>query len=141
MLEFLDVMWQFVAAHPFVTFAILLALVFDFVNGFHDSANAIATVVATKVLTPLQAVVMAGFFNFIGPFVFSLAVAATIGKGIIQTADLSPAILTSVVFAALLGAIIWDLITWYVGLPTSSSHALVGASSAARSRPSGPPAS
>lgn len=119
-------LWGFVVEHPFITATILSALLFDFVNGFHDSANAIATVVATKVLTPLQAVAMAGFFNFIGPFVLGTAVAATVGKGIIHATKIDAALLPGIVFAALAGAIIWDLITWYVGLPTSSSHALVG---------------
>jgi PiT family inorganic phosphate transporter len=122
----LDALWGFVMEHPFITFAIVTALVFDFVNGFHDSANAIATVVATKVLTPAQALTMAAFFNFIGPFVFSLAVATTVGKGIIQTTTIDPAVLPATIFAALFGAIVWNLITWYVGLPSSSSHALVG---------------
>ena len=111
----------------FIILTILLALAFDFVNGFHDSANAIATVVATKVLKPFQAVLMAGVFNFIGPFVFTLAVANAIGKGIIDTKDSSvAAAFVVVVFAALVGATVWDLITWYYGLPTSSSHAIVG---------------
>ena len=122
----LEGLWSFVADHPFITGAILVALIFDFVNGFHDSANAIATVVATKVLTPAQALAMAAVFNFIGPFVFSLAVATTIGKGIIQADHISAALLPSVIFGALVGAILWNLITWYVGLPSSSSHALVG---------------
>jgi inorganic phosphate transporter, PiT family len=102
--------------------AIALALIFDMINGFHDSANAIATVVATRVLTPLQAVLMAGFFNFVGPFIFSLAVANTVGKGIID----AKIVTDELVFGALIGAIVWDLITWWLGLPTSSSHALVG---------------
>lgn len=122
----LDAILAFLVAHPFISAAIFAALAFDFVNGFHDSANAIATVVATKVLTPLQAVAMAGFFNFIGPFVLGTAVAATVGKGIIHATKIDAAVLPSIVFGALAGAIIWDLITWYVGLPTSSSHALVG---------------
>ena len=122
----LDALWGFVLEHPFITFAIATALVFDFVNGFHDSANAIATVVATKVLTPAQALTMAAFFNFIGPFVFSLAVATTVGKGIIHTKGVDSALLASIIFAGLFGAIVWNLITWYVGLPSSSSHALVG---------------
>jgi inorganic phosphate transporter, PiT family len=105
-----------------VVAAIGLALLFDFINGFHDSANAIATVVATRVLSPVQAVLMAGFFNFVGPFVFSLAVANTVGKGIIQT----DAATVSVIIGALVGAIVWDLVTWWLALPTSSSHALVG---------------
>lgn len=104
--------------------AIVAVWIFDFVNGFHDSANSIATVVATKVLTPIQAVTMAAFFNFIG-IIMGGAVAATIQKGIID-----PQIVTDyglpLVISALLGAIIWDLITWWLGIPTSSSHALVG---------------
>jgi inorganic phosphate transporter, PiT family len=101
---------------------IVTALFFDFVNGFHDSANSIATVVGTKVLTPLQAVSMAALANVAGPFIFGTAVAATVGHGIIQ-----PEFSTvSVIFAALIGAITWNLITWYLGLPSSSSHALVG---------------
>jgi inorganic phosphate transporter, PiT family len=102
--------------------AISAALFFDFVNGFHDSANSIATVVGTRVLRPLYAVGIAAFANFAGPFIFGTAVAATVGKGIIQ-----PSFSTvDVIFAGLIGAIIWDLITWYFGLPSSSSHALIG---------------
>src|SRR5687767_453589 len=102
--------------------AIVAALFFDFVNGFHDSANAIATVVGTRVLKPLHAVSMAAVANFAGPFVFGTAVAATVGKGIIQ-----PEFSTVyVILAGLIGAIIWDLITWWFGLPSSSSHALIG---------------
>jgi inorganic phosphate transporter, PiT family len=101
---------------------IATALFFDFVNGFHDSANAIATIVGTRVLKPLQAVGVAAIGNFAGPFIFGTAVAATVGKGIIQ-----PEFSTvSVIFAGLIGAIIWDLITWYFRLASSSSHALVG---------------
>ncbi|MGB8023473.1 MAG: inorganic phosphate transporter [Nitrososphaeraceae archaeon] len=101
---------------------IATALFFDFVNGFHDSANAIATVVGTRVLKPLQAVGIAAIGNFVGPFIFGTAVAATVGKGIIQ-----PEFSTiPVIFAGLIGAIMWDLITWYFGLPSSSSHALIG---------------
>jgi PiT family inorganic phosphate transporter len=111
----------------FIIFTIVLALFFDFINGFHDSANAISTVVATKVLTPIRAVGMAAVGNLIGPLFFSTAIAATIGKGIIQI-ELAPSneVLVTMIFSALVGAIIWDLITWYSGLPTSSSHALVG---------------
>jgi len=112
-------------ALEFFVFAILLALLFDFINGFHDSANAIATVVATRVLTPLQAVLMAGFFNFVGPFVFSLAVASTVGKGLVNIPKDEVTSVTLII-AALVGAIVWDLITWWLGLPTSSSHALTG---------------
>ena len=111
----------------FIIFTIILALFFDFIIGFHDSANAISTVVATKVLSPAKAVAMAAVGNLVGPLFFSTAIAATIGKGIINL-DLVPNkdILVMLVFSALIGAIIWDLITWYLGLPTSSSHALVG---------------
>jgi PiT family inorganic phosphate transporter len=102
--------------------AIGIALFFDFVNGFHDSANSVATVIGTKVLKPMYAVGIAALANFAGPFVFGTAVAATVGKGIIQ-----PEFSTvSVILAGLIGAIIWDLITWYFGLPSSSSHALIG---------------
>lgn len=103
-------------------FIITLAFIFDFVNGFHDSANAIATVVATRVLSPIKAVAMAAFFNFIGFAVFGVAVATTIAKGIVVPAVVSQ----DVIFAALIGAIAWDLITWWKKLPTSSSHALIG---------------
>ena len=101
---------------------IILALVFDFLNGFHDSANSIATVVSTRVLTPRRAVVWAAFFNFIAFLFFGLHVANTIGKGIIDIAIVDKA----VIFATLIGACSWDVITWYLGLPTSSSHALIG---------------
>ena len=102
--------------------AISAALFFDFVNGFHDSANSIATIVGTRVLRPLYAVGIAAIANFAGPFIFGTAVATTVGKGIIQ-----PTFSTvDVIFAGLIGAIIWDLITWYFGLPSSSSHALIG---------------
>lgn len=102
---------------------IALALFFDFLNGFHDSANSIATIVATRVLTPRQAVVMAAIANFIAAFIFTTAVAATIGKGIIDPKAIS----TSTILAALIGASFWNIITWYLGLPTSSSHGLIGA--------------
>lgn len=101
---------------------IVVALIFDFINGFHDAANSIATVVATKVLTPFRAVVWAAFFNFIAAFGFKTHVAATIGKDVIHSQYVDP----YVILAALIGAIAWDLITWIAGLPTSSSHALVG---------------
>ena len=102
--------------------AILIALFFDFVNGFHDAANSIATVVGTRILRPLQAVTLAAFANFVGPFIFGVAVATTIGKGLIN-----PDFVTMpIIIGALVGAIVWDIITWLVGLPTSSSHALVG---------------
>jgi PiT family inorganic phosphate transporter len=101
---------------------IFLALVFDFLNGFHDSANSIATIVSTRVLTPSRAVVWAAFFNFVAFLFFGLHVAGTIGKGIIDIAIVDQA----VIFATLIGACSWDVITWYLGLPTSSSHALIG---------------
>jgi PiT family inorganic phosphate transporter len=102
--------------------AILVALFFDFVNGFHDAANSIATVIGTRVLRPLYAVSLAAVANFVGPFVFGVAVATTIGKGIIN-----PDFVTiHIIIGALIGAIVWDLITWIFGLPSSSSHALVG---------------
>ena len=101
---------------------ILVALVFDFINGFHDAANSIATVVSTRVLTPGKAVIWAAFFNFIAAFTFGTAVAKTVGSGLVDISIVS----FSVIFAGLMGAIIWDLITWYYGLPTSSSHALIG---------------
>ncbi len=113
-----------------IMITIVLALLFDFINGFHDSANAISTVVATKVLTPLQAVGMAAIGNLIGPLFFTTAIAATMGKGIIDTdairAILSVPQFVTLILAALIGAIIWDLITWRLALPTSSSHALIG---------------
>ena len=99
-----------------------VALVFDYINGFHDAANSIATVVSTRVLTPGQAVIWAALFNFLAAFTFGTAVASTIGKGMIDINIVT----STVIFGGLLGAIVWDLITWYVGLPTSSSHALVG---------------
>jgi PiT family inorganic phosphate transporter len=101
---------------------IFVALVFDFINGFHDAANSIATVVSTRVLTPGKAVIWAAFFNFIAAFTFGTAVAKTVGAGLV---DIS-VVTFSVIFAGLMGAIVWDLITWYYGLPTSSSHALIG---------------
>src|SRR5947207_3997251 len=101
---------------------VLVALTFDFINGFHDAANSIATVVSTRVLSPGKAVIWAAFFNFIAAFGFGTAVATTIGKGMIDVNQVTFA----VVFAGLAGAILWDLITWYFGLPTSSSHALMG---------------
>jgi inorganic phosphate transporter, PiT family len=101
---------------------IAVALVFDFINGFHDAANSIATVVSTRVLTPAKAVMWAAFFNFVAAFGFGTAVAQTVGAGMV---DLSVVTFT-VIFAGLIGAIVWDLITWYWGLPTSSSHALFG---------------
>ena len=105
-----------------VVFIVLVALIFDFINGFHDAANSIATVVSTRVLTPLQAVVWAAFFNFVAAFGFGVQVATTVGKGVVH-ADIVD---QWVILAGLVGAIAWDLITWYWGLPTSSSHALIG---------------
>lgn len=101
---------------------IALALLFDFLNGFHDAANSIATVVVTKTLTPGQAVLMAGLANFVGYFTFGVAIAKTVGKGIVEI----EAVTLTVLLAALVGAIVWNLITWLLGLPTSSSHALIG---------------
>ena len=101
---------------------VLLALAFDFMNGFHDAANSIATVVSTGVLKPQQAIVFAAFFNVIAIFVFQLSVAATIGKGIVE-----PGVVDHhVIFGALIGAITWNLVTWWFGIPSSSSHALIG---------------
>src|SRR5215211_1215137 len=105
----------------FIIFIIFIALVFDFLNGFHDAANSIATVVSTRVLSPSQAVVWAAFFNFIAAFLFGTKVAGTIGKGLVH----AEAIDIYVVFGGLRGAIIWNIITWVLALPTSSSHALV----------------
>jgi PiT family inorganic phosphate transporter len=99
-----------------------IALVFDFINGFHDAANSIATIVATRVLSPGQAVVWAAFFNFVAAFLFGTAVAKTIGKGFVNLDLVTP----YVIMAGLAGAILWDLITWWLALPTSSSHALIG---------------
>jgi inorganic phosphate transporter, PiT family len=111
----------------YVLFVIVIALVFDFINGMHDSANSIATVVSTRVLTPFQAVFWAAFFNFVAAFTFGTAVAKTIGKGLIDINIVN----TEVVLGGLLGAIIWNLITWYFGIPTSSSHAIIGGYSGA----------
>src|SRR6476661_3494846 len=101
---------------------IVVALVFDYINGFHDAANSIATVVSTRVLSPGKAVIWAAFFNFAAAFLAGTAVARTVGAGMV---DLS-VVTFAVIYAGLLGAICWDLITWYYGLPTSSSHALFG---------------
>jgi len=101
---------------------VIVALAFDFMNGFHDAANSIATVVSTRVLKPYQAVLMAAFFNFVAVFVFHLSVAATVGRGIIDQGIIDH----YVVFGALTGAIAWNLLTWYYGIPSSSSHALIG---------------
>ena len=115
------------AAFALVVFIIFIALVFDYVNGFHDAANSIATVVATRVLSPGVAVAWAAFFNFIAFVVFGTAVAKTIGGDMVNINAIAPGYRLYVLLAALLGAVIWNLITWYLGLPTSSSHALVGA--------------
>jgi PiT family inorganic phosphate transporter len=101
---------------------ILTALVFDYLNGFHDAANSIATVVSTRVLTPGKAVIWAAFFNFAAAFVFGTVVAKTIGSGMVRLESVD----RTVIFAGLIGAIVWNIITWYFGLPTSSSHALIG---------------
>jgi PiT family inorganic phosphate transporter len=103
-------------------FIIGIALIFDYINGFHDAANSVATIVATRVLTPFQAVVWAAFFNFVSAFTFGTGVASTVGKGFVDLELVTP----YVILAGLVGAIVWDLITWWLGLPTSSSHALIG---------------
>src|SRR5437867_5674287 len=107
---------------PIVGALIVVALFFDYINGFHDAANSIATVVSTRVLSPGKAVIWAAFFNFVAAFAFGTAVARTVGAGMIDINIVTFA----VIFGGLTGAIIWDLITWYFGLPTSSSHALIG---------------
>ena len=107
---------------PVLVLLVALALAFDFMNGFHDSANSIATVVSTGVLRPHQAVLWAAFFNFVAIFIFHLKVAAMVGKGIVD-----PAIVDHyLIFGALVGAIVWNVVTWYYGIPSSSSHALIG---------------
>lgn len=106
----------------FALLIIIIALIFDYINGFHDAANSIATVVSTRVLSPLRAVILAAFFNFVAAFVMEVHVAKTIGKGLIDLA----AVDSWVILTGLIGAIVWNLITWYYGLPTSSSHALIG---------------
>src|SRR6201986_2256299 len=105
-----------------VTALIFVALAFDYINGFHDAANSIATVVSTRVLSPGKAVIWAAFFNFVAAFTFGTAGARTVGAGMIDVKIVT----FPVIFGGLVGAIIWDLITWYYGLPTSSSHALIG---------------
>jgi len=105
-----------------VTAVVVLALAFDFTNGIHDAANSIATIVSTRVLTPLQAVVWAAFFNFAAAYFFGIHVAMTIGKGVVHPEVVD----TFVILGGLLGAILWNLTTWHLGLPTSSSHALIG---------------
>ena len=110
-----------------VALLVILALAFDFMNGFHDAANSIATVVSTGVLKPAQAVLFAAFFNVIAIFIFHLSVAATVGKGIVQPGIVD----THVVFGALVGAVTWNVLTWFYGIPSSSSHALIGGISGA----------
>lgn len=105
-----------------VALIIVVALAFDYINGFHDAANSVATIVATRVLTPFHAVAWAAFWNFIAAFAFETGVASTVGKGMVDLKIVTP----YVILAGLIGAITWDLITWYFGLPTSSSHALLG---------------
>ena len=105
-----------------IVLLVVLALGFDFMNGFHDAANAIATIVSTGVLKPGQAVIWAACFNFLALFIFGLSVAATIGKGMVDPAVVD----THVIFGALVGAITWNIVTWYYGIPSSSSHALIG---------------
>ena len=107
---------------PLLTGLIAVALLFDFLNGLHDAANSIATIVSTRVLRPQYAVFWAAFFNFIAFLVFGLHVAQTVGTGIIEPSIVD----TRVIFAALVGAIVWNLITWGLGIPSSSSHALIG---------------
>ena len=106
----------------FIVCVILMAYLFDFINGFHDAANSIATIVTTGVLTPFQAVLWAAFFNFVAFLLFNLMVANTIGNGLIDVHLID----AKLIFAALIGAIFWNLVTWYYGLPSSSSHALIG---------------
>jgi len=105
-----------------VCFIIGVALIFDFINGFHDAANSVATIVSTRVLSPLQAVAWAAFFNFVAAFSFGTGVAKTVGQGMVKLEYVTPI----VIMAGLIGAIAWDLFTWWLGLPTSSSHALLG---------------
>ncbi|MBL8027804.1 MAG: inorganic phosphate transporter [Fibrobacteres bacterium] len=119
--EIIQILYQ----HPFVFTIVIFALIFDFLNGFHDAANSIATIVVSKTLTPFQAVVMAGLANFIGYFVFGVAVAKMIGKGVVQIEPGATGNL-EVIMATLVGAILWNIATWLLGLPTSSSHALIG---------------
>jgi PiT family inorganic phosphate transporter len=106
----------------YIAFLIVLALIFDFLNGFHDAANSIATIVSTRVLSPRYAVIWAAFFNFIAFLVFGLHVAGTVGSGIIDVNIID----NTIILATLTGACLWNIITWYLGLPTSSSHALIG---------------
>src|SRR5215211_5072765 len=110
------------AINPGIALIIFVALVFDFLNGFHDAANSIATIVSTRVLTPGQAVAWAAFFNFVAAFIFGTKVAGTISGDMVDNHLIN----IYVVAAGLLGAIVWNIITWLLGLPTSSSHALIG---------------
>jgi inorganic phosphate transporter, PiT family len=105
---------------------IAFAIIFDFLNGFHDAANAISTIVITKTLTPLQAVILAGIANFVGFFISGVAVANTIGKGVLDISKIDHSMLLLIILCGLLGAILWNIATWLLGLPTSSSHALIG---------------
>ncbi|MCW1987545.1 PiT family inorganic phosphate transporter [Novosphingobium capsulatum] len=109
-------------ALPLIIALVIMALAFDFINGLHDAANSIATVVSTRLLTPVQAVLFAAFFNFAAYFTFGLKVAETVGKGIIDKDVITP----QVIFGALVGAMTWNVITWWRGIPSSSSHALIG---------------
>ncbi len=120
----------------FVLFVVLVALAFDFINGFHDAANSIATVVGTRVLTPKKAVAWAAFFNFVAAFSLETRVAKTIGKDIVNPAVVDPVL----ILAALVGAIVWNLLTWWGGLPSSSSHALIGGFAGAAVMKAGPAA-
>jgi inorganic phosphate transporter, PiT family len=122
--------------HSLVIVVVVAALVFDYINGFHDAANSIATVVSTRVLSPGKAVVWAAFFNFAAVFIFGTAVAKTMGSGMIDLKVVTGA----VILGGLAGAIVWDLITWYYGLPTSSSHALIGGYAGAAVAKAGPAA-
>ena len=115
------------SAPVMVTIVIVLSLAFDFTNGIHDAANSIATIVSTRVLTPLQAVVWAAFFNFLAAYLFNVNVARAIGTGVVHEGYVD----ISLIFSGVLGARFWNLFTWYLGLPTSSSHALIGALSGA----------
>ncbi len=121
-MDFIPHILNLIVQYPFVTFIILIAFIFDFTNGMHDSANSIATVVATRVLSPRLAVIWATSFNFIAIFIIGTAVAKTIGKDMIDISFVTPL----VIFCGLLWAIMWNLITWWIALPTSSSHALLG---------------
>jgi inorganic phosphate transporter, PiT family len=109
-------------ALPLIIALVVMALAFDFLNGLHDAANSIATAVSTRLLTPVQAVIFAAFFNFAAYFIFGLKVAETVGKGIIDKNVVTP----EVIFGALMGAMTWNVITWWKGIPSSSSHALIG---------------